>query len=97
MAGITPEVVQLLILIVISGFLLLTFWKVIVMGMLTIFVALSFANTTKKDDVSIETYIENGSITKEGIKLPPIPKEYLEDCMIHLKMSEEMCKQTWTQ
>jgi hypothetical protein len=98
MVGITPAFVQLFILAGIGGFLLFTFWRFFVLGSIVLFLCFTFAGTSSgKNDETIETYIKNGYITKEGVKIPPAPKEYIEDCMVHLKMSEEMCKQTWTQ
>ena len=49
------------------------------------------------EDVLIETLIAKGSITPEGVRLPPAPKEYIDDCMVHLKMSEAMCIQNWNE
>jgi len=98
MVGITPAFVQLFVFAGLAGFLLFTFWRFFVVGTIALFILFSFADASpKKDDVTVETYIKNGSITPEGIKIPPAPKEYIEDCMVHLKMSEEMCKQTWVQ
>lgn len=67
----------------------------------------------KKNDVTVETVIENilpapenvlietliakGSITPEGVRIPPAPKEYIDDCMVHLKISEAMCIQNWNE
>jgi hypothetical protein len=98
MVGITPAIIQLFVFAGLSGFLLLTFWRFFVIGAIVLFLFFTFAKASvQKDDITVETYIKNGSITPEGVKVPPAPKEYIEDCMIHLKMSEEMCKQTWTQ
>ena len=98
MFGITPAGIQLFAFAGLSGYLLFNYWKFFLIGTIGLFVIFSFAATTpKKDDFTIETYIKNGSITKEGVPLLPVPKEFIEDCKVHLKMSEELCRQAWTQ
>jgi hypothetical protein len=95
MVGITPAFIQLFALAGICGFLLLTFWRFFLVGIVTLFLVFSVAVSAKKDNIEIETYIQNNSTVKENIKMPTVPKEFIEDCMLHLKMTEELCKQTW--
>jgi hypothetical protein len=97
LVGITPAVIQLFAFAGIGGFLLFTFWRFFLVGAIALFLVFSVAASAKKDNIEIETYIQNGSITKDGVKLLPAPKEYIEDCKIHMKMSEEMCRIAWTQ
>ena len=129
--GITPSVVQLLIVAGVAGFILFTFWRFFVVGAVCLFVVYAFAgtNTTKKevsvvspvviapvitksDTVEVEEIIVpkpfkakdlhkdldelSKALDEKDNKIASVPKDFLMDCMVILKASEEECKNNWS-
>jgi hypothetical protein len=83
--GITPIHLQLGVLGLALVFLIAVYWKMIVIGVGMIFCVVVFAMPHK---LEVNT-------ASDGIKIPPAPIEYVQDCMRYTGHTADECKKLW--
>lgn len=89
--GITPSVLQIIIVAGFAVFLIGMFWRFILIGTGILFCVIVFAlPNTKKDDA------HSKKEDKPAIVRPnDVPKEYIEDCMLYTGKDEAGCRDLW--
>ena len=89
--GITPSILQIIIVAGFAVFLIGMFWRFILIGTGILFCVYVFAiPNIKREDVVKEPQVKP---VKEI--LGEMPKEYLEDCMLYTGKDEAGCRDLW--
>jgi len=89
--GITPPILQTLIVAAVAVVILGMYWKYVIFGTCILFCVYVFAMpNAKREDVVKEEQVKP---VKEI--LGEMPKEYLEDCMLYTGKDEAGCRDLW--
>lgn len=103
--GLTPRLLQILIIIGIGVFLVGLFWRYIVIGSAVLFCVMVFAMPTKTVDV-VKNVSANQELNNRVEVDPPVVAEikpksdeemFLEDCQLQTKYTLSQCKALWNE